>query len=131
MLTRPSSNVPDRRRTPRFEAEADVLLSILFPEETFSPQRLPGTTMDVSQSGVRLRTTYIPKDLYRKLIHAVRHAKVEYFVGGEKTAETQGQIVWMDFREGDPPECQIGVSFYTPDEGLVERLRNLPTSEAT
>lgn len=108
-----------------------MLLSILFPEETFSPYRLPGTTMDVSRSGVRLRTTSIPKDLYLKMIRSIRHAKVEYFSGEQKIAETQGQIVWMDFREGEPGECHVGLCFYQPEEAIVATLQSQSAAEAT
>lgn len=109
----------------------EVIVSFLFPEETFTAQRLAGSAVDIGSKGVRIRSESITRTMYFDLMRVRRHAKVEFLRNGVKIGETHGTVEWIDFKDGAPPTTEVGVSFTKEEERLSSEVVRLSGFEAT
>lgn len=112
----------ERRRCQRFSIQRQAYISLLFPEETFSPQRLPATTRDVSEGGVSLVTRHIPKEIYQKLIRGIHHCKLDFPISSDLNFTVHGLVVWLDFHDGTPATTHVGIAFSKPQPILIREL---------
>jgi len=115
-LLRERGYVPADARVP---VEFSVTIGVLFPEDTFSPKRIPATIRDISRKGARLSTGEITRDLYAKMMRTKRYVRVEANVpGNDQRVLLRGQVVWMHYDEKDSeiPTCSMGVCFDPEDK---------------
>ena len=124
-------SIQEKRARSRESVRTEVIVSFLFPEETFTAQRLAGSAVDIGSKGVRIRSESITRTMYFDLMRVRRHAKVEFLRNGVKIGETHGTVEWIDFKDGAPPTTEVGVSFTKEEERLSSEVVRLSGFEAT
>ena len=105
-------------------------VTILFPEETFSPTLIDGITEDLSPTGMRIRCDDVREDLYGKTLKQVRFAKVdlEHPLTGENLL-LRGRVVWVDYNNrATPPCCTFGIAIEDDDEEGRDALQQIVLS---
>ncbi len=103
-------------------------LTILIPEETFSPNIVRCVATDVSLSGVRLKTYQLNKNDYLSLIKTVHFAKVVIELPySQEPLNARASIVWVEYHEpkgGEGPYCILGLKFERLSKGGEQLLEN-------
>ena len=105
-------------------------VTVLFPEETFSPTLIDGITEDISPTGMRIRCDGVQDDVYGKTLKQVRFAKVdlENPLTGEELL-LRGRIVWVDYNNrATPPCCTFGIAIEDDDDAGREALQQIVLS---
>lgn len=123
-LLRERGYVPADSRVP---VDLDVALSIVFPEETFSPTSIDAKILDISRRGARLSSRVITRNLYSMMLRSKRYVRIEARIRGSKESILlRGQLVWIHYEEkGEATNCSFGVCFDAGDRksrGLVDYL---------
>ena len=124
-------SIQEKRQRRREPVRTEVIVSFLFPEETFTAQRLAGSAMDIGSKGVRIRSESITRTMYFDLMRIRRHATIEFFRNGVKIGESHGTVEWIDFNDGMPPITEVGISFSKEEERLSAEIVRLSGFEAT
>ncbi len=115
----------ERRRHERIPVETPVTLRVVFPEETFTPYRMTGMTVEFSQTGMRMVTRDTPEAVYRRIIRQMRYAKVSFTTPDtDEYVTLHGSINWVQFdNKEEPPVCTYGIAFLENDEEVLDTLR--------
>ncbi len=117
----------ERRQAKRLPISAEGMLTILVPEETFTPQQARCVATDISMSGMRLKSYQLTKNDYLQMLKGLRHAKVAlldlpYL---DSPLEIRAMVVWVEYHDGrgkDQPHCVLGLSFTRMEEIVLQRL---------
>jgi hypothetical protein len=125
----------ERRRSNRFRLQADVMLTLLIPNETFSPFSLRGVALDVSIGGIRVKTYQLNKKDYLATLHGMSHAKLVLNLPHvEDPIHLAGRVVWTEFHEAKGEEkshCLLGVSFYKFSDDALDDFQEVLNSLET
>jgi hypothetical protein len=128
----PQGSGAERRAQPRFSVSVDVMLTIMLPEETFTPNQYRGVTSDISGGGCKLKTFQITKGEYLNLLRGIRFAKIEFHFDEKTVSLARGAIVWLDFHDASGPRdssyCLLGVAFSHKDKTFDDNLEKLRRS---
>ncbi|MBM3334919.1 PilZ domain-containing protein [Candidatus Sumerlaeota bacterium] len=103
----------ERRRHPRYEYAADVLVRIVFMEETLSPSLMVAHTRDVGRGGMLVHIENLPEQHYRRLIRRQRPVRINAQIPGTD-GETIffGKVAWYDYQETSTgTSCLMGIEF--------------------
>ncbi len=119
---------PDNQpHVPQIRIGLEAKVTILFPEETFTPLVLEGVTRDISASGMRVVATGVSEELYGKVLHHIRHAKVILNPPGwNRDITLRGRIVWLDYdNKAAPPTCTFGITLENSSDEAQASLKDL------
>jgi len=103
----------EKRKSTRVQSNIIARVRILIPEETFSPYNHEAVIQDISQRGMKLRTTDIDDATYKMLLSSTRLVRVTLTPPGIEKAHTLfGRIVWLDYDNlGRIPVTNYGINF--------------------
>lgn len=123
----------ERRRHLRLPINLDLMLTIVLPEETFTPYKRRGVTTDLSASGACIKTYQLSRRDFSSLMKAIRFAKLELEPPGQAPITLKGQIVWMDYHDAtkfDRSYCMLGISLVNVPEEYRELVSSLSLAMA-
>lgn len=111
------SNGPEKRKHRRLKISAEAHMTLLIPNQTFSPFTIRGIGTDISLSGICIKSYQLSKPDYLSLIRGMSHVKVSLFLPiFDEPIQLRGQVVWADFHDSkgvnDKAFCQLGISYY-------------------
>ncbi len=120
-------NNTDRRKAKRLPISAEGMLTILVPEETFTPQVVRCVATDISMSGMRLKSYQLGKNDYLQMLKGLRHAKVALDLPYlDAPLQVRAMIVWVEYHDGTGKDrqehCLLGLSFTHRDDSVLQRL---------
>lgn len=118
----------ERRLAARLSMSVDLMLTIMMPEETFTPFKRRGVTRDLSLGGLCIKTYQLTKQDYLSLLKMIRYAKIELEPAPGKVINLRGQIVWMDYHDAtkyDRAHCLLGICFQTAPQDYHDYLCDL------
>lgn len=116
------SNPADRRKFPRFPFLTEITLTVVPGDATTKEIVLHGTTLDVSLSGMRVKTHQVSETDYRKVLQYLGNLKLSLFVPQlNRNMAFRGRGAWAEYYPASPPwvpHCLLGISFeqFTKEE---------------
>ena len=121
----PSSS-QERRRSKRIPLCCDVLITIVYPERTFTPHSMRGVAMDNSHSGAKAKTYQIGREEYKDLMKEVRYAKLLFsFPYFDDLVEVSARVVWLEYQDvkgNQPAVCNMGFYFEKMEDDTAARI---------
>lgn len=117
----------ERRQAKRLPISAEGMLTIMVPEETFTPQQLRCVATDISLSGMRVKSYQITKTDYLQLLKGVRNAKASLDLPYlNSPLQLRATIVWVEYHDGstgrDKAHAVLGLSFSRMPDDVLPRL---------
>lgn len=116
----------DRRLHRRLPISAEAMVTILIPEETFSPNAVRGVAQDISVSGLKVKIYQFSQADYKDLIKGVRFAKIDLTLPYvDEPLVLRAQVVWVDYHDAtrsDRAHCLLGMKFHNVDPAVAAKL---------
>jgi len=105
----------DRRQSRRLPLSADVMLSLLVPEQTISATPVRGVAMDISETGMRLKSYQVSPEQAELVADGSHWAKVTIELPYlARPLELKSRIVRSQYLRRTPEDsahCVLGLRF--------------------
>jgi len=123
-----SESASERRKSRRLSITADVIVSMMIPEETFTPNSVRGYGLEISQLGMSVKTYQLSQEEYTALMKGVRYARILLFLPYyEDPLDFKAALMWSDYHAypgNDKPHCLLGFRFNNMAPGDVAKLED-------